>query len=526
MDLPFNAKTVQLTLDYVYTGKDVLTDIDTLPPLYYAANYLQISTLVKDCEQLLSKGMHHEISLEIWQIAKRFENNQVAEVAKSIVLQNFRAFCDVDSIGRIGLEDLKTLLQDKLVNCSGTIKCKAAWIWLVAQDCADIGVAKGVIQVLVASENVDNEDILTTCQNDLDELVKVVEFDQLIAIRALWDQACTELWISSSNAASSGRMYLNECLIIIGGTPLDESRLTVFNFKKKAWYKLETERRDLGHRYAVCSLGSMLYLSGGTIEPTSFLYFNTERKSWEQQENLPIGREQHNMCTVPENTISSEQRTVERKIYVLGGTCSAQHGSRLNDIHVYNTGDMRWSYCGDLAYAVKAACCTVVDKRIYLMGGVLDNESRSRSPSDMIQCFDTNNNCSWKVDITLPFKAKAQKMNVVCCASDQMSHEEYVVHDRKIYRLKLSRKNPNIEKVLDLANAPAKGFAVTAFGEKLFIFGGEDDNFRSSSDMLQFDTRSGQMVTLSIHTPFIMKDFVYTTIPVPESWVLTEYPEK
>lgn len=525
VDLPFDGETVDLVLQYVYTGKDLITtqEADALPPLYYAANYLQISTLKQDCEEFLYLGRHPKISLEIWQIAKSFGNEEVAEVAKSLALQNFSAFCNVDSIGEIGFEDLKILLQDQLANCSGMIKCKAAWTWLIAQDNADIDVAKSLINALVASENVDNEDILAGCQTDLEELLGVVDFDKLTFSQNLWQTACKQLWIQPENASNTGTFSMKECFIAVGGSPLDESRLTLFDFKKKIWYDVKAQKRELGHRYAICSLGSFLYLSGGTSNPKQFMCFNADTKCWSTERDLPVGREQHNMCTVPENTIRSEKRTVERKIYVLGGT--SQNEPKLKAVHVYDIKSMGWSVLGEVAYAVASACSTVVGSRIYLLGGSLVDGGISRLPSDIIQCFDTKNGFSWKVDLKLPFKAKSLKMKVVCFDSDQVSHQEYVVHDQKIYKLKLDKRSETMEKVSEVLNAPIKGFAVTNFGDKIFIFGGEDTNFKSSKNMLQFDKGTKQTVVLPVKIPFEMKDFTYTIIPVPESWVLTELSE-
>lgn len=491
-----------------------------MPPLYYAANYLQISTLKQDCEKFLSRGMHDGISLEIWQVAKSFGNHQVAEVAKSIALQNFGAFCHVESIGKINFEDLKQLLQDKFVNCSGVIKCKAAWIWLVARETPDIDDAKGLINALVASENVDNEDILGGCQTDWDELLEAVEFDKLTFCRNLWEAACRLLWIQPEETKHTSTMSLKECFIVVGGNPLSECKLTVFDFKKKLWYDVETENRELGHRFAICSLGSFLYLSGGTKDQRQFLCFNSETKRWSNEENLPVSREQHNMCTVPVNTIRSEKRKEERKIYVLGGT--SQQQPKLKDVHVYNVGTMGWSKVGEVAYAVAAACSTVVERRIYLLGGALVDGERSRSLTDIIQCFDTVSGYSWKMELNLPFKTKSHKMEIVCFESDQLSHEEYVVHEEKIYKLKLDKRKGSLEVAAELSGAPTKGFAVSNFGEKLFIFGGEDNRFRCSREMLQFDIKTKQTVVLPIKTPFEMRDFAHTAIPIPESWVLTE----
>lgn len=528
VDLPFESETVELVLKYIYTGAKDFTE-ETIPALYYAANYLQIRTLRQDCEAFLSKGTGHEISLEIWQIAKSFGNQQVAEVAKSIVLQNFNAFCHVESIGRISLDDLKLLLQDKSVNCSGSVKCTAAWIWLIAKESADVAIAKELVSALVASENVDNEDILTVCGNDGDKLVEMVGMENIGKIdesRALWEKACAELWIQreTNTWRRNPSHSLSECLIILGGTPSNDNKLTVFNFKKKLWYSLPAQPRDLGHRYAICSLGSYLYLSGGTLSPTGFLCFDADRGIWGEQEPLPVGREQHNMCTVPENSIKIDQR-VERKIYILAGR--SQHEPNLRDVHVYSVGDMKWSRFGEVAYPVTAACCTVVDRRIYLIGGSepqISVRSGTSPASDMIQCFDTENGTSWKIDLKLPFKAKALKMGVICLEGDKIAHQVFLLYDQKLYKLFLGKRshNASIEMVAEVPGAPLKGFAVTAFGERVFIFGGEDDNFRIVRSVLQYDAGSQQIVTLPIQTPDKLKDFFYTFILVPNSWILTE----
>lgn len=522
-ELRFEGETIRQVLQYIYTGSDaIIESAESIPDLYYAANYLQLKTLQHACEDYLSKGTGYEISLEIWQIAKGFKNHQVAEVARSIVLKHFRSFCQVESIGRISMEDLKSLLQDKSVNCSGTIKCKAAWIWLVAKESPSVDIVKDLLNILVGSENVDSDDILTACSDDGDQVLEMIGHENIGKIeecRALWEHACKDLWIRAEPVVYGRERDLKDSLIIVGGTPANDSKLTVFDFKEKAWYNLKSQPCDLGHRYAICSLGSLLYLSGGTTNPSGFFCFDAETGVWQAQEALPCAREQHSMCTVPDNSIQTDQR-LERKIYVLGGR--SQQETRLLNIHVYSTRNRRWTNCGQVAYPVTAACSTVVDRRIYLLGGT-NMTGSSRNPCETIQCFDTENGQSWTVgDVRLPFQAKALKLGVTCLASDKIAHQVFVLHERALYKLLLASRRQSIEKVAEIPDAPLKGFAVTSYGERVFIFGGEDNNFRIVRSVLQYDTAAGQVVTLPIQTPDKLKDFAYTYIPVPNSWDLTE----
>ncbi|KAL4225755.1 Kelch-like protein 6 [Mactra antiquata] len=521
-DIHFDSGTVELILQYMYTGDNVIT-LASVPELYSAANFLQMSTLQQECEEFLMSNKAPDISLKVWQIAKLFGRFDIADIAKGNVLQNFDIFCRVDSIGEISIENLKELLLDKLTNCSGVVKSKAGWIWLIAQESPDLDCAKKIITALVSAENVDSSDIREACTNDWDQqLNDEVGIETLDCCANLWRDACDALWIEQNPTNSGVDMSLSECLIIVGGDPLDESKLTLFNYKKRQWYKVESAPRDLGHRFAVCSLGSFLYLSGGVNSPKSFLCFHADNKAWTVEENLPIGRQQHNMCTVPANTARIE-RHVNRQIYVLGGSSSSE--PVLSDVHVYDTKDMCWRKCGEIAGPVNGACSAVVDKKIYLFGGVLTREG-AKSPSNMIQCFDTETLYSWYVNLKLPMKAKSLKMSVVRPSYEISNDDVFIVHGSKIYKISLRRKNLSVEEMVTISDAPLKGFGAAGFGNRIYIFGGEDDNFRCTKNIFQFDTQSGQAVTLPSHTPFMMKDFVCCNIQVPSSWDITEYPEK
>lgn len=505
--LPFPYETLVDVLEYIYTGHDIVTtkNSDAIPNIYYLAHYFQISSLVTECEDFLGHGMKPNISLDIWVTAKLCGNTKIAEIAKVIVLTNFELFCDVENIGSISLNNLKELLGDQYLNSSSIMKCKAAWVWLAAQQEADLQVVEQLLKALTSSENVASDDILNAMSSD--DNLKVSD-DIIQTNRLNWDLACQKLFIKKQESGTYVRnpeLREHVTFIASGGAPFKENHVLLFNLKEKSWYDLESQQCDLGHRFAICTVENtcMMFISGGT-NSKQFLYYDPETKCWVSYTDLPVGREYHSMCST------------NKFIYILAGN-SRDSSDKLWNVDRYDTKKNIWETAGQIVQPVAAACLAVVGPKLYLLGGLL-KENSSTSPCDVIQCYDTQTKFGYKLDLKLPFKSKFQ-----ITATATINDKVYVLNKGKIYKLNvLSKKPVPPELVCEIENPPVKGFAAIAFGDKILIVGGEDENFKGSTRVLQFDTSGGQVVVIPVKTPFEMKDFVFTKIMVPLSWNLLE----
>ncbi|XP_052799288.1 calicin-like [Mya arenaria] len=282
-NLPFTEETTERLLQFIYTGRRDVIKTESVPELFHAASFLQLSTLSVECEDFLSRGISPEISLEIWQMAKLFEKHQIAEAAKSIVIQNFGMFITTDAIGQVAFELLKDLLGEVFLNCSGTVKCTAGWVWFIAHDEPSEQDARSLISVLLKAQNVENKDILhATLRFDGDSALGNVNSDIVKERKIMWDEACefyffkeSQPTIITGQMGETGRVSeLCEWLVVVGGANHEKASLTVLNYKKQNWYSVDNAPPTaLGYKYAICAVGSLLFLSGGTQKPKQFLFF-------------------------------------------------------------------------------------------------------------------------------------------------------------------------------------------------------------------------------------------------------------
>ncbi|XP_052798410.1 kelch-like protein 6 isoform X1 [Mya arenaria] len=518
-NLPFTEETTERLLQFIYTGRRDVIKTESVPELFHAANFLQLSTLSVECEDFLSRGISPEISLEIWQIAKLFEIHQIAEAAKSIVIQNFGMFITTDAIGQVAFGRFKDLLGEVFLNCSGTVKCTAGWVWFIAQEEPSEQDARSLISVLLKAQNVENKDILgaTLQTDDSDSALGNVNSDIVKERKRMWDGACEFYFIKESQPTiitgqmgETGRVSeLCEWLVVVGGANREKGSLTVLNYMKQNWYSVDNAPpTDLGYRYAICARGSLLYLSGGT-KPKQFLFFDEEQGRWERLNDLPVGREQHTMVTVGQD------------IFVLSGISREEPEANCS-VYKYSTSTMQWHKDhGTISFSVAGARSVVIRRIIYLLGGCAVSQNSSKPanlPCDKIQCFDTSSSISWNFQISLPVPAKCNTFSAVV-----VNDITFVVHKGEVYQICEKTKHEKVcEKVCKIPNTPMKGFAVAAFGDKLVVFGGEDGNFEETRRVLQFDTSTNTAAELPMKLPIGMSNFCYTKIMVPDSWSLTE----
>ena len=504
-ELKFSREAVELVLQYIYSGKEDIVNPDTVPELYYAANFFGIAPLVSLCESYLKSGMRVDISLEIWQYAKLFEKNEIAEIARSIALTNFESFQNPMSIGRVSLNTITDILADPYLNCSGHEKCKVAWIWFLSHDCVTKDESNTLIRSLVKSSNVETDDILQACEVNQDLATGVCGFGVELEEerKAMWSSATNNQWIQPGQkpnkivARIMAENETSEWILILGGSATDESKMTLFNFKEKKWFYIEADKVDLGHRYAISAVGSLLYLSGGADNrQTQFKFFDIGHKTWQTMQDLPVGREQHCMVTVVND------------MFILGGNSSKS--TTVGDIFRWRT-THHWEQHGHLAYPVTNATSAVVGSNVYLVGGsLISNGKPVRNGTDMVQCFETGTRVSYKLRLPLPFKAKVRDTGVA--AADG---HIYVYHKGNIYQVDESSKPFNL---CSISECPVKGFGTVAFGDRVLVFGGENDNFMGFNYVLQYDPTTNKYVKLPMKIPFQMSDFHWTKIRVPLSW--------
>ena len=509
VELPFDSVTVKGILSYIYGGQKIIKP-ENVADIYYAANYLTITSLIQDCEEFLQNELPEHVSLEIWQIARMFDKDGIAEIAKSKVLQDFTTLCNRECMSILSVKSVMELLRDPFLNCSGTLKCRAAWIWVTSNDNIEIRDVQDLVRTLTFAKNVENDDILCACANEAGDQL-AVSGDNLERAQEMWINACDKLWIKPSAPRVSNAVVVpseniddENVLVILDEDQNGVTRITFFNYREKKWYKIENlSSLELGHRYAVCADGSLLYLSGGIISSRNqkrFVRFDCGTKESISLVNMPAGREQHTMCKVG------------RYFYVLGGVSDDE--PKLADVHRYSLERHQWFSWGEIACPVSQHSSVTHQSVVYLLGGC--TRTSGTAPCEIVQSFDTRTKTSGYLDMRMSLKCKASitSMTVV---KDTI----YFLHNGRVYKFEPKSKALG-DPVCKIDGAPAKGFAFVSFESRIIAVGGEDDCFRTVRAVYQYDSHTDRAVKLPQITPWPLQDFRYVKMKVPSSWALEE----
>ena len=498
INLAFDGETVQSILNYCYTGEQNLSKSNVVL-LYQAAHMLNITPLIKMCEEYLETEISKENCLGIWKTSQVLGRSDMAGVAKVIVLQSFAELYSVDAFDKadLSIEDLKTLLGDPFINCSPSIKCSASLIWLMLQENLEKGVIFDLFMYLVTScgVNVDNlresfietnSDIWSNFTNESETMVRRKTFQELIGeLPTKMASVCSEKFQSRHD----------EGLVIIGGTFLgSRTFMMTLNLRDHKWYCLKQLPEDPGFNFAICCSGTSLYLTGGSKRNNQFLQYDIVENAWNKLTNLPVGRDSHGMVGF------------DSALYMFGGCTNPP--ACVAYVEMYIPEDRSWRKVGELAKPVKHTSYCVLEDKIYMFGGSIVGDD---APSNLAQCYDTRDNLSWYLQFKLPIKSKASTLLAIAG-----TREVYLLHKGVIYTM-----NPrkSVQEVLSLSNGPRKGAGAVSYGEQILIVGGEDDNMEILDRLILFDPVTNDATPLPYKVPWPVTSFHFSKIKIPSALV-------
>lgn len=467
--------------------------------VYQAAHMLQISPLITMCEEYLKTELGKENCLGIWKISKLLGRSDMAGVAKVIVLRSFTELCSVEAFDQadLSIEDLKTLLVDPFLNCTPSVKCIAAVIWLALKEDTERELISDLFRYLVTSCGVSVEDL----QESLNENSTVIwskfpneseALTQRNAFLEVMRQLSSEM---PSECPETLQTRHDEGLVVIGGNDMkSKTFMMTLNLRDHKWYSLEQLLEDPGFYFAVCCSGTSLFLTGGSKRNEQFLQYDIVENAWARLPNLPIGREGHGMVGF------------DNAIYMFGGNTNPL--SLKSYVEMYIPEDRSWRKVGEMAKPVYSPSYCVLEDRIYIFGGSMIGDT---APSDWAQCYNTRNNFSWNLDFKLPFKSKSSTLLAVAGTS-----EIHFVYKGDIYTL-----NPKTraQKVLSLSPGLQKGAGAISYGDNILIVGGEDANFRILDTIILFDPATNNATPLPSKTPWALKAFHFAKIKVPTALI-------
>lgn len=179
--------------------------------------------------------------------------------------------------------------------------------------------------------------------------------------------------MGTSAAAVDGKIY------VVGGlsnkTPL--STVEVYNPATDKWTK-KADMPTARWSSAACVVDGRIYVSGGATEwnspyaivPTVEVY-NPAANTWDQIGDMPMARAFHSTSIVDE------------KIYVIGGMLLSEmpvsDGNTLSTVDMYDPATGTWMIGADLLTARAHHGASVVDRKIYAIGGYAGSGTSSLS---------------------------------------------------------------------------------------------------------------------------------------------------
>lgn len=498
IQLTFDEETVAAVLNYIYTGEQFLSRSNVLQ-VYQAAHMLQISPLITMCERFLQTEMGKENCLGIWKISKLLGRSDMAGVAQMIVLQSFAEICSVEAFDEadLSIEDLKSLLVDPFINCTSSVKCKAAVIWLALQEDVDQDFIVSLFLYVMKYCGVTAEDFQESLnENNTAIWSQLPSASEALPRRSKFQEVVRRLSSAMPSAQSNTlQTRYDEGLVVIGGNDMRSNTfMMTLNLRDHKWYTLEQLPEDPGFYFAVCCSGTSLFLTGGSKRNKQFLQYDVVENAWIRLPNLPIGREGHGMVGF------------DSAIYTFGGNTNPPSCKSYAEMYIKE--DRSWRKVGEIAKPIYSPSYCVLENRIYIFGRSMIGET---APSDWAQYYDTRDNLSGNLDFKLPFRSKASTLLAVAGTSGI-----YFVYKGDIYSLNPKKR---AQKVLPLSPGPHKGAGAVCYGEKILIVGGEDDNFRILDTIVLFNPVTNDAMALPAKTPWSLTAFHFAKIKIPTALV-------
>lgn len=194
------------------------------------------------------------------------------------------------------------------------------------------------------------------------------------------------IWDENPYRSNTGQ----EQVLAVVGKFLDSHGTVVtkfigYSFSSKKWVALDAIAFDIGEKFAVCSYGYDIYITGGTADMSTCLRYSAKFSQWRVKSGMHFGRYRHAMVAVPDS------------LFVFGG----YNFGTLNSVEQYDIGSESWEQVGELQFGVDGSSAVVIDEKVYIVGGTIDFPKESPG----IQCFDTKTyTCSLIANLSTPPK--------------------------------------------------------------------------------------------------------------------------
>ncbi|KAL4240322.1 Kelch repeat and BTB [Mactra antiquata] len=482
------AVTFELVMEYIYTGKEVVTQENVIK-LLKASSLLQIKSLCEKCEVVLEPFIDLENCIDIWRLALIHSWEKVRVRAIEKILKNFVELSPLDAFMRLDAYELIQIIKDDNLDVPAEeVVLDAVLAWARRGDPNVRKQKLGQILAHIRLGHISAERLATLksspCSPVLDDRLAqqhidtAIQYKLLPARRQEANSYVTHLRLCSQ---------FEEVLVVMGGCvsmhpPYKRCNdVLSYSFAQEKWYKLESLPFDPGIEFATCTYGNDIYLTGGGSRTQTFLKYRSDKNKWKIGKPLCQGRRRHVMVALTNS------------LFVIGGyDHRLPEGNRmLSSIEKYDMCEDNWEDVAQLPIPVSSFSSAVTGEKVLLFGG----EKNDKTDTGVVQCFDTKSNECTKIT-SLSIISKLTKA---------------VTSGQRVFIIFFSGKiveyNPygNGSHACSLVGT-VKAFRRIHYGAvqyrgNIYIVGGENEDTSLTCEMIIFKTESGEAEKARVPLP-------------------------
>lgn len=395
ISLPAVSSTgLELVLDFIYTSWISLSP-STLEDALEASCYLQVIHALDLCTKYISNSLTLDNCCFFANVAARYGLTEALSVTSHFIARNLSVLLDAHG-DRSGLLELnldsfqEVLGSDEIKGVKEIALLQLALDWLscnplpaVESNCLLSRVRFG----LVPSDDLTN----LSASNPFLR----TPFIHSLVQKALHYHMQVPLQPLIQNVHTSLRATTNTVLLVGGGPEADRPLTQILNYnqEKRKFYTLPINMPKKLQHQGVCVVGNFLFVLGGEVVEVDEASVKTavmtvsdqvwrydpRFEHWEEMEPLLQKRAQFSCCVVDD------------VIYAIGGR--GQRGEpTLSSVERFNMSAGCWRSAVSLPQAVHGQACAMIDRGIYISGGIHGSQSDS---SKELLYLNTFNEDSW-----------------------------------------------------------------------------------------------------------------------------------
>ena len=352
-----DSSALKSLVDYIYTGKVELNDINVCPILS-AACMLQLDYVIKyGCEYLL-KCLHSSNCIGIYRFSDKYSLHTLKNTSKQYILDNFEKVVCQQEFVEITADEFRLLLVDDDLNIKNEeFAFESLMKWLNH----DIDNRLKLIDSLLECIKLPLlNPLYLTRQIENNKYLQINKNCQSLLLEAATYHIIPEKFYTMPNMRTLPRKSTCGYLIAIGGIVgsdcLKSQSIEKYDFRTDKWHiisKLNGKRLQFG----VALYEKKLFIVGGRegLKTTNTVeYYDLAKESWSSVNSMTTHR--HGLGAV----------CFQNLLYAVGGH---DGWSFLNTVERFDFDTCMWTYVASMSNARSTHGVGILQDRIYVVGG-------------------------------------------------------------------------------------------------------------------------------------------------------------